>query len=253
MQKPRLITIPISHFCEKARWGLERAGIEYQEERHLQLFHHWYARRAGGRYTTPVLVLPGGVAIGNSSAILRWVDQQLPQQRRLYPAQLASRARATEQWLDRTLGPDGRAWMYSYVLREPQIVAEFGLVGVPAFERRMFNLMVGSMGPYIKTRSKIDGSSTDVSRVKDVFDEIAARLEDGRPYLLGETFTAADLTFAALSASVVVPHNYGVELPPVERLPSEMRQQVKEFRAHPAGQFALRMFDTERHLVLQSG
>ena len=25
----RLITIPISHFCEKARWALQRAGVAY--------------------------------------------------------------------------------------------------------------------------------------------------------------------------------------------------------------------------------
>jgi glutathione S-transferase len=31
----RLVTIPISHYCEKARWSLERAGLEYREERHV--------------------------------------------------------------------------------------------------------------------------------------------------------------------------------------------------------------------------
>ena len=31
-QAPRLITIPISHYCEKARWALERAEIPYREE-----------------------------------------------------------------------------------------------------------------------------------------------------------------------------------------------------------------------------
>ena len=35
----RLITIPISHYCEKARWALDRAGIGYREERHVQIVH----------------------------------------------------------------------------------------------------------------------------------------------------------------------------------------------------------------------
>ena len=35
----RLITIPMSHYCEKARWGLAHAGVEYVEEAHLQVFH----------------------------------------------------------------------------------------------------------------------------------------------------------------------------------------------------------------------
>ena len=29
----RLVTIPISHFCEKARWALDRAGVDYVEQR----------------------------------------------------------------------------------------------------------------------------------------------------------------------------------------------------------------------------
>src|SRR5215210_3065100 len=41
----RLVTLPISHYCEKARWALERAGIAYREERHVQGVHRIAARR----------------------------------------------------------------------------------------------------------------------------------------------------------------------------------------------------------------
>src|SRR5215475_11254459 len=50
-QMLRLITIPISHYCEKARWALDRAGIAFREERHVQLVHRVAARRAGGGST----------------------------------------------------------------------------------------------------------------------------------------------------------------------------------------------------------
>ena len=43
-----LITIPISHYCEKARWALDRAGVDYEEHPHLQLIHRIAVRRAGG-------------------------------------------------------------------------------------------------------------------------------------------------------------------------------------------------------------
>src|SRR5438270_7830337 len=56
----RLITIPISHYCEKVRWALERAGMAYREERHVQGVHRLAARRAGGGITVPVLVTPEG-------------------------------------------------------------------------------------------------------------------------------------------------------------------------------------------------
>ena len=39
MATRRLITIPISHYCEKGRWALDRAGVQYTEVPHLQGFH----------------------------------------------------------------------------------------------------------------------------------------------------------------------------------------------------------------------
>src|SRR5207237_1280936 len=80
----RLITIPISHYCEKARWALEHAGLGYREERHVQGFHRLAARRAGGGRTVPVLVAPDHV-IPESEQIVAWADDRLPPERRLLP------------------------------------------------------------------------------------------------------------------------------------------------------------------------
>jgi glutathione S-transferase len=70
-----LITIPISHFCEKARWALERTGVPYRERAHLQVLHRFAVRRAGGAGTAPVLIWDGRV-LADSADILdaaRWL------------------------------------------------------------------------------------------------------------------------------------------------------------------------------------
>ncbi|TMK38915.1 MAG: hypothetical protein E6G56_13205, partial [Actinobacteria bacterium] len=82
----RLITIPISHYCEKARWALERAEMPYREERHVQGIHRVAARRAGGGATVPVLVTPEGT-LGESEQILAWIDEHVPAEQRLFPTQ----------------------------------------------------------------------------------------------------------------------------------------------------------------------
>ena len=104
----RLITIPISHYCEKARWALDRAQLRYREERHIQGIHRLAARRAGGGATVPVLVTPDG-AIGESHAILAWCDAHVAPERRLFPAEPAARAEvdALCRRLDRDFGPPG--------------------------------------------------------------------------------------------------------------------------------------------------
>jgi glutathione S-transferase len=85
-----------------------------------------------------------------------------------------------------------------------------------------------------------------LAEVRAVYDSVGERLADGRPYLMGDSFTAADLTFAALSAPLVLPPEYGVPLPRVEELPERMGRVVRELRAHPAGAHALEMYRTER-------
>jgi glutathione S-transferase len=84
------------------------------------------------------------------------------------------------------------------------------------------------------------------ARVQAVFDEVAQRLADGRRYLVGDGFTAADLAFAALAAAVLVPTRYGIPLPQPEELPEPFASEVRLLREHPAGRFALRLYDQER-------
>ena len=113
----RLVTIPISHFCEKARWALDRAGVDYVEQRHLQVIHVFAARRAGGGRTVPVLVTADGRVLPESSDILRWADARVAAERRLYPdGALGAEAAAFEHRLDEGFGPDGRLWMYQETL-----------------------------------------------------------------------------------------------------------------------------------------
>ena len=59
----RLLTIPISHYCEKARWALERAALDYREERHVQGVNRIVSKRAGGHGTLPVLFCEAGTLL----------------------------------------------------------------------------------------------------------------------------------------------------------------------------------------------
>ena len=86
----------------------------------------------------------------------------------------------------------------------------------------------------------------DEAAVFAEFDEVAERLADGRPYLCGECFGAADLTFAALSAAVTVPPAYGVQLPQPAVLPAATAELIERARAHPAGRYAMRLFAEHR-------
>jgi glutathione S-transferase len=251
----RLITIPISHYCEKARWALERGGLAYREERHVQGIHRVAARRAGGGPTVPVLVTPQG-AIGESEQILRWVDARMPAEGRLFPSQPPADGEVLSlcRRFDAGLGPRGRRLMYVHMLAQRPLALAFNNAGVPRWEDRALRWGWPLLAAFIRRELGITAGieAGDEAAVFGELDHVARLLEDGRPYLCGERFTAADLTFAALSASLVVPPQYGVPLPQPELMAPATAALVRRAREHPAGQFALELFARHRRASLMA-
>jgi glutathione S-transferase len=245
----RLITIPISNYCEKARWALERARMPYQEERHVQGIHRIAARRAGGGVTVPVLVTPDG-AIGESEQILAWVDQRTPVERRLFPAEDGERRDVESlcRRFDTRLGPSGRRLMYVHMLAQPKLALPYNNQGVPRWEDRVIRYGWPLVRRFVERELGISPGIEieDEAAVFAELDFVAQLLADGRSHLCGETFSAADLTFAAMSAAVVIPPVYGVALPQPDVLPPRMALLVERARAHPAGRYALAMFSEQR-------
>jgi glutathione S-transferase len=246
---PVLITIPISHYCEKARWALDWTGVAYEERAHLQIVHWIPVARAGGKKTVPVLAW-GNRVFADSADIVEAASAQAPPDRALFPDDPAAAAevRALQRDFDEVLGPEGRRWMYFALRGRRDIAIAYGCTGVPAWQRRGLPLVYPLVSRLIDRYLDVTPASAEQSEaeVRAVFDNVAERLGDGRPFLCGGSFSAADLTFASLAAPLLMPPEYGVPLPQPDELPPAMAAKVREFRDHPAGGHALKMFREER-------
>lgn len=246
--KLRLITIGPSHYCEKARWALERVGASYSEDAHIPLLHYTATARFRQR-SVPILVLPHGV-LGDSTAILRHLDTWVDEPKRLFPADpgVARDVDALEERFDRDLGPATRRWVYAWLIDDAELFVDVMKPKLSAFE----SLALRAAAPVFRRglrrglRLSPRARTRSLERIRAVFTEVDALLEDGRKHLAGDRFTAADLTFAALAAPALAPAGYGAWLPPDDRLPDGMRREVDALRATRAGQHALRMYDEER-------
>jgi glutathione S-transferase len=244
---PRLITVPLSHFCEKARWALDRSGIDYREEPHLPLVHRLHTTRVGCR-SVPVLVV-GSQAIPDSHSILQWAAAH-GSDGRLYPAEQGLRARVIEieDYADRELGPHVRRWTYSHLLAAPQLLLPCFSRGVTRLERLMASSVVAAARPLIRRGYRVDETTgrASLARAAKAMGQISAWLADGRRYLVGDRFTAADLTVASLAAPLVCAPQYGGAMPPFDALPVEMCADIERLRADRAGAFVLEMYARER-------
>jgi glutathione S-transferase len=208
MKTPVLYHIEISHYNEKARWALDYKQVPHTRKAPPPMMHTLWALAMTRKPTFPVLKL-NGEAIGDSTRIIEALERKYPEPP-LYPDDPAERTRALalEDFFDEELGPYIRRYLFYEALEglEPHefIGAAMGSAPGPVKTAMRVTAPVGSR--LLRLRYGINADDALVARDKTraAFDRIEAEIQPSG-YLVGDRFSVADLTAAALTFPLVRP------------------------------------------------
>ena len=245
MDTPLLWHIPLSHFNEKVRWALDYKGIAHRRQvlGANYLFRAW---RATGQGTLPILFLDGR-AIGDSTQIIAALEERYPEPP-LYPGDAAARQRALalEDYFDEQLGPALRAAIVTPLFRnDPDVALRTLTTGMPGKAYETLRPLLRFFPAYYRFRHKISDARLEADRatVNAALERIEQERQ-GRAYLVGDAFTVADLTAAALLGALLQPPE--IQYPLRVELPPYLQDYRATLLQHPAAQWAVDIYRLHR-------
>jgi glutathione S-transferase len=230
---PVLWQYSFSNFNEKARWALDFKGIPH---RRRSLMPGWpramlFTRGDG---TLPALDLDGR-RIVDSTAIIAALEERKPEPA-LYPADAEARRRALEleDYFDEQAGHDMRRVGFWELQDNLGYGVSFMTTDQPTVRRALgrVGLRVAFPLAWRYMSARYDFTEATVERSRETLVAALDRIESeraGRDHLVGEEFTVADLSAAALLYPLVWPPEFQYELPE----PPEWKF-LEPFRDHPA-------------------
>lgn len=188
-----LLTLPPSHYCERARWALDLSQIPYDEERLAPGFHILRSKRLGASTTSlPLLVFPDGSICQGSDLILDWVG-------------LAGGDPEIEHRFERQTGPLIRHCLYAGLLSDPQSGIRDVLLRVSSSRQSKIGrlawpilkpMMISGMNARLNVLPDL---ITKVDKELDWFDKLIVERGD---CLVANDFGRADLTAASILAPI---------------------------------------------------
>jgi glutathione S-transferase len=226
-----LYQMPISHFCEKARWALDFKGLDARIRNFLPGLHIKPAKKIARRSHLPILIHDDRVIQG-SADILTYLDDAFPD-RPLTPEEPALRTEASrwEALADEDIGPHLRRLVYNQLLRHPKVaiplLAAHGPWYGPLLLRAVYPKLVKTMRSAMNINDESAAASLDT--VLAAVEQLNRQRGDGR-FLVGDRFTRADLAAAALLAPLHQPEGYGIPWP--EHPPQQLEDLTRDLVAH---------------------
>lgn len=209
MIKRTLYQFPLSHYCEKTRWHLELKGIDFTCHNMIPGLHAIPAWLIAQQTSLPILA-DDKVTLGDSTKIALYLEKNYPQSP-LLPNDAVQQKQILERedWFD-TLGDHVRRYGWSCMIDRTDIVnIFFNFEGYSQFQHFLTRHTQPILRFMVRRTCNIYPEQVAISQryVDDALLQIEKWLDgDPKNYLVGNTFTLADLTAASMLAPLIRPN-----------------------------------------------
>jgi len=245
MNTPTLHQFQLSHYNEKARWALDFKGVAHLRKSLLPGPHAISMMRLSGQRSVPVLSIDDDVVAG-SGKIIDALEKRFPQPA-LYPIDEDQRSEALEtaKWFDEEIGPQIRRAYFFDVLPGSSYAAEGFMIGRSGLTRTVYRAVFPAIRAVMIRSMKVDaaGAAVGVDKTKEAFERVA-RQSAATGYLVGNTFSVADLTAAALLSPAVMPEEFPYRLP--EPRSPGVERWLARWKDHAGVAWVLEMYRRHR-------
>ena len=242
---PLLHQVRFSHFNEKGRWSLDYKRLPHRRRSYQPGLHAISSRRLGGGGKMPILEFEDRT-VPDSAAIVAELERIAPDPP-LYPADERERADALEleRWFGKNLGPGIRSALFHELLPDARATRELTMQGFgrPARAANAALYPVSRIAIRRALDADAEGAERGRRQTVEAMDRVEAEL-GGSDYLVGELFSVADLSGAALLAPVVAPPGFGYGLP--ARWPQGWEEFRDELRGRQAWLWVEEMYRRHR-------
>jgi glutathione S-transferase len=242
---PVLWHLKVSHYNEKVRWALDYKGVPHSRRAAVPGRHRAIAERLTGGSTFPILILDGE-AIGDSTHIIEALERRFPEPA-LYPTDPVDRPDAVylEDFFDNELGPHMRVLVVHHMLPDVKLA-----LGAFAPDLAGIRLLVARARARSVRRQFVSQLDINPRSVELAFEKVRGagqRFQEevgGSGYLVGDSFTVADLTLASLLSPAVAPKQFPYPQPQREHpLLDPLRDLLAEYGLV---EWTLRMYGRHR-------
>ncbi len=242
---PVLWQFKASHFNEKARWALDWKGVRHERRSLLPGPHVPVVMWISGQKSVPVLQIDGQT-ITDSTRIIAELERRCPE-RPLYPADAAPRQRALEleEFFDDEIGVHIRRYLFHIVLPDGAFASDLMSPGFGSVSRSVYRAMFPLTRIVMRMDMGItdDGAARSLARFEAAFDRLEREIGPSG-YLVGDTFSVADLTGAALLSPLTFPPEYPYA--PPSPLPKVALDFQSRFEKRRGFQWAREMYRRHR-------